>query len=68
METIKELLQRLISDSRGDMRQEKKSKMIATETSEHTEGKYSVLSVYSVAENIKYIQLKTTDNIYLGTV
>ena len=31
------------------------SKRIATETSEHTEGKYSVLSVYSVAKNILYI-------------
>ncbi len=29
----------------------KYSKMIATETPEHTEGKYSVLSVYSVAKS-----------------
>ena len=30
----------------------KNSKMIATETTEATEGKYSVLSVYSVAEKL----------------
>ena len=33
-----------------------KKKMIATETAEDTEGKYSVLSVYSVAKIILYIQ------------
>ena len=36
-----------------------KSKMIATETTEHTEEKNSVLSVYSGAKNILYIQLKS---------
>ncbi len=35
--------------------------MIATETTEDTEGKYSVLSVYSVAETILYIQQDYTD-------
>ena len=32
------------------------SKLIAAETTEHTEGKNSVLSVYSVAKNTLYIQ------------
>jgi hypothetical protein len=44
-------------------RYKKKSKMIATETTEDTEGKYSVLSVYSVAETIRYIQLKKKYNL-----
>ncbi len=33
----------------------KKSELIATETTEHTEGKNSVLSVYSGAKNTLYI-------------
>jgi len=37
-------------------RNEKYSKMIATETTEDTEDKYAVLSVYSVAKIILYIQ------------
>jgi hypothetical protein len=32
-----------------------KSKMKATETTEDTEGKYSVLSVYSMAKKIYFI-------------
>ncbi len=35
---------------------EKKPKMMATETTEDTEGKYSVFSGYSVAKIIHYTQ------------
>ncbi len=35
--------------------------MIATETAEDTEGKYSVLSVYSVAKIILYIPQEKTN-------
>jgi uncharacterized DUF497 family protein len=36
----------------------KYTKMIATETTEHTEGKYSVLSVYSVAKSYTVYTIK----------
>ena len=46
----------------GDIIKKKKLKMIATETTEHTKGKYSVLSVYSGAA----LLLKSKKVVTLG--
>jgi len=48
----------------GQLNYKKYSKMIATETPEHTEGKYSVLSVYSVAKSYTLYTARTKKRMW----